>query len=130
MEKVYTDNAPAAIGPYSQGVKVDRFLYISGQIPINPSTGLIDGKDISSQTEQACINIGAILKESGVDFDQVIKTTCYLRSMADFNSFNEVYSRYFVSKPARSCVAVLELPKNALCEIEAVAILEEGEGKC
>ncbi len=129
-ERIHTDHAPAAIGPYSQAVLANGFLFTSGQIPINPVTGLIEAEGISAQTEQACANIGVILKEAGTCFEKVVKTTCYLRKMSDFNAFNEVYAKYFVTKPARSCVAVLELPKNALCEIEVIAVLEQGGKEC
>ena len=130
MTKVDTDKAPAAIGPYSQGIKACGLLFASGQIAIDPTTGLIKGEDIGSQAEQACRNVGAILQAAGTDYARVVKTTCYLRDMADFAAFNEVYARYFVTKPTRSCVAVLDLPKGALCEIEVVAALEEGEKEC
>lgn len=130
MTKVDTDKAPAAIGPYSQGIKACGLLFASGQIAIDPATGLIKGEDIEAQAEQACRNVGAILQAAGTDYARVVKTTCYLRDMADFAAFNEVYARYFVTKPARSCVAVLDLPKGALCEIEVVAALEEGEKEC
>ncbi len=130
MTKVDTDKAPAAIGPYSQGIKACGLLFASGQIAIDPITGLIKGEDIAAQAEQACCNVGAILQAAGTDYAHVIKTTCYLRDMADFAAFNEVYARYFVTKPARSCVAVRDLTKGALCEIEVVAALEEGEKEC
>ena len=130
MTKVDTDKAPAAIGPYSQGIKACGLLFASGQIAIDPVTGLIKGEDIAAQAEQACRNVGAILQAAGTDYARVVKTTCYLRDMADFAAFNEVYARYFVTKPARSCVAVRDLPKGALCEIEVVAALEEGEKEC
>ena len=130
MTKVDTDKAPAAIGPYSQGIKACGLLFASGQIAIDPTTGLIKGEDIGVQAEQACRNVGAILQAAGTDYAHVVRTTCYLRNMADFASFNEVYARYFVTKPARSCVAVRDLPKGALCEIEVVAALEEGEKEC
>ena len=130
MTKVDTDKAPAAIGPYSQGIKARGLLFASGQIAIDPTTGLIKGEDIGVQAEQACRNVGAILHAAGTDYARVVKTTCYLRDMDDFAAFNEVYARYFVTKPARSCVAVRDLPKGALCEIEAVAALEEGEKEC
>ena len=129
-ERVYTDQAPAAIGPYSQAVKANGFLFTSGQIPINPVTGRIESQDIAGQATQACENVGAILNAAGTDFTRVIKTTCFLKKMSDFSVFNSVYAEYFVTKPARSCVAVLELPKDALCEIEVVAVLREGEDQC
>ena len=124
MKTLYTDKAPAAIGPYSQAICANGFLYASGQIPVNPATGLIEAEDISGQAEQACRNVAALLDAAGIGFDRVVKTTCFLADMADFSAFNEVYAKYFVSRPARSCVAVRSLPKNALCEIEAVAVLE------
>lgn len=118
---ISTNEAPGAIGPYSQGMIVNGFVYTSGQIPVDPATGAIpDG--IAAQAEQSCRNVGAILKAAGVGFEQVFKTTCFLADMGDFAAFNEVYARYFVSKPARSCVAVKDLPKGALCEIEAIAV--------
>ena len=126
MDTVYTDQAPAAIGPYSQAIKANGFLFASGQIAINPATGSIEADDIRGQAEQACRNIEALLKEAGIGYDRVVKTTCFLADMADFAAFNEVYAKYFVSKPARSCVAVRALPKNALCEIEIIAELGKG----
>ncbi len=122
-EKIYTPNAPAAIGPYSQAVKANGFLFTSGQIPIDPATGEIDGNDITAQTERVCKNLAAVLKEAGISFENVVKTTCFLSDMADFAAFNSVYEKYFVSKPARSCVAVKQLPKSVLCEIELTAAL-------
>ncbi len=122
-EKIYTPNAPAAIGPYSQAVKANGFLFTSGQIPIDPATGEIDGNDITAQTERVCKNLAAVLKEAGTSFENVVKTTCFLSDMADFSAFNSVYEKYFVSKPARSCVAVKQLPKSVLCEIELTAAL-------
>ena len=121
----YTDtkNAPGAIGPYSQAILSNGFLYASGQIPINPASGSIEAEDITQQTEQVCKNVGAILEANGMTFDNVIKTTCFLADMADFAAFNAVYEKYFTSKPARSCVAVKDLPKGVLCEIEAAAEL-------
>lgn len=121
MEKIHTTNAPAAIGPYSQAIRSGNLLFISGQIPVDPATGNIDGKNIVEQTEQICKNIGEILKASGTEFEKVIKTTCFLADMGDFSAFNGVYEKYFVSKPARSCVAVKALPKNVLAEIETIA---------
>lgn len=120
----YTDtkNAPGAIGPYSQAILSNGFLYASGQIPINPATGKIEAEDITQQTEQACKNVSAILEANGMTFDNVIKTTCFLAEIADFAAFNEVYANYFSSKPARSCVAVKDIPKGALCEIEIIAV--------
>lgn len=115
-----TKNAPGAIGPYSQGFEVDGFVYTSGQIPVNPVSGQVP-EGIAAQTEQSCKNVGAILAAADVGFEQVFKTTCFLADMNDFAAFNEVYAKYFVSKPARSCVAVKDLPKGVLCEIEAIA---------
>lgn len=120
MKIIQTDRAPAAIGPYSQGYEANGFVYTSGQIAIDPATGGIP-EGITAQAEQSCRNVGAVLEAGGVSFENVIKTTCFLADMADFAAFNEVYARYFVSKPARSCVAVRELPKGVLCEIEAIA---------
>ena len=122
MEKIViaTTNAPGAIGPYSQGWTVGDFVYTSGQIPVDPATGAIP-EGIAAQAEQSCKNVGAILEAAGTGFDKVVKTTCFLADMGDFAAFNEVYARYFTSKPARSCVAVKDLPKGVLCEIEAIA---------
>lgn len=120
MKVIETKNAPGVIGPYSQGFVTNGLVYTSGQIPVNPSDGTVpDG--ITAQAEQSCKNVGAILEAAGIGFGQVIKTTCFLADMSDFAAFNEVYAKFFISKPARSCVAVKELPKNVLCEIEAVA---------
>ena len=121
MEYVQTSKAPAAIGPYSQAVKVNGFLFTSGQIPINPATGNVDAETITDQATQVCENIKAVLEEAGTSFEKVIKTTCFLADIADFAAFNEVYAKYFVSKPARSCVAVKDLPKAVLCEVEVIA---------
>ena len=123
MEKtvIATNNAPGAIGPYSQGWVVGEFVYTSGQIPVDPATGAIP-EGIAAQAEQSCKNVGAILEAAGVTLESVVKTTCFLADMGDFAAFNEVYARYFTSKPARSCVAVRELPKGVLCEIEAIAL--------
>ena len=123
MEKIYTKNAPEAIGPYSQAVKVGNLLYTSGQIAINPTTGAVEATDIVGQTEQVCKNLSAVLAAAGVSMENVVKTTCFLADMADFAAFNEVYAKYFVSKPARSCVAAKTLPKNVLCEVEVIAEL-------
>ena len=120
MIKIETTNAPGAIGPYSQGYIVNGIVYTSGQIPVDPTTGAIP-EGIDAQAEQSCKNVGAILEAAGSDLTKVIKTTCFLADMADFAAFNEVYARYFTGKPARSCVAVKTLPKNVLCEIEAIA---------
>ena len=120
MKVIYTPNAPAAIGPYSQGYEVNGFVYTSGQIPVNPADGSIP-EGIAAQAEQSCKNVGAVLEAGGADFTKVFKTTCFLADMADFAAFNAVYEQYYVSKPARSCVAVKTLPKGLLCEIEAIA---------
>lgn len=121
MNVIDTKNAPGAIGPYSQGFTVNGFVYTSGQIPVDPANGEVP-EGIKAQAEQSCKNVGAILNEAGSGFDKVFKTTCFLADMGDFAAFNEVYANYFVSKPARSCVAVKTLPKGVLCEIEAVAV--------
>lgn len=122
--KISTKNAPAAIGPYSQAVKTGKLLFLSGQIPIIPESGEIADGDITVQTEQVMKNIGEILSAAGVDFKNTVKTTCFLKDMSDFAVFNEVYGKYFTEKPARSCVAVKELPKNVLVEVEVIASLE------
>lgn len=121
MQIITTDKAPGAIGPYSQGYIANGFVYTSGQIPVEPATGNIP-QGIAAQAEQSCRNVGAILEAAGVGFEHVIKTTCFLADMGDFGPFNEVYAKFFVSKPARSCVAVKDLPKGVLCEIEAIAV--------
>lgn len=121
MKVISTEKAPGAIGPYSQAYEVNGMVYASGQIPVNPADGSIP-EGIAAQTEQSCKNVGAILEAAGSSFDQVFKTTCFLADMADFAAFNEVYAKYFTSKPARSCVAVKALPKGVLCEIEAIAV--------
>lgn len=123
LTKVATDKAPAAIGPYSQGIIADKFLFASGQIPIDPATGDVKGSDITEQAEQVMKNIGAILTEAGTDYTKVVKTTCFLAEMGDFAAFNGVYEKYFTEKPARSCVAVKQLPKDVLCEVEVMAYL-------
>ena len=125
LKKISTDKAPAAIGPYSQGIIAGGMLFASGQIPINPATGEIEGGDITAQAEQVMKNVGALLEEAGADYEQVVKTTCFLADMGDFAAFNEVYAKYFTSKPARSCVAVKTLPKNVKCEVELIAVAEE-----
>lgn len=124
LRKISTDKAPAAIGPYSQAIVVGNMLYTSGQVPIIPETGAVTGGDIYVQTKQVCENIKAILEAAGTDFSRVIKTTCFLADMADFAAFNSVYEKYFTGKPARSCVAVRQLPLNVLCEIEAIVCLD------
>lgn len=121
LKKIATDKAPAAIGPYSQGIITGNLLFASGQIPINPATGEIEGKDIAVQTEQVMKNIGALLETAGTDYTKVVKTSCFLADMGDFAAFNEVYAKYFTEKPARSCVAVKTLPRNVLCEVEVIA---------
>ena len=120
MKVLETKNAPGAIGPYSQGFEVNGFVYTSGQIPVDPATGEVPA-GIAAQAEQSCKNVGAILEAAGAGFNKVFKTTCFLADMGDFAAFNEVYAKYFTSKPARSCVAVKDLPKGVLCEIEAIA---------
>ena len=122
MEYISTASAPLAIGPYSQAIVCGNTLYASGQIPINPETGAIEARDITGQTEQACKNVGEVLKAAGMGFENVVKTTCFLSDIGYFAAFNEVYAKYFVSKPARSCVAVKDIPKGALCEIEIIAV--------
>ncbi len=121
MKAITTTKAPAAIGPYSQGMEANGFVFSSGQIPVNPETGEIP-EGIEAQARQSCENVGAILKAAGIGYEQVIKTTCFLADMADFGAFNQVYEEFFVSRPARSCVAVKELPKGVLCEVEAIGV--------
>lgn len=121
MKVISTQKAPAAIGPYSQGIISGNLLFASGQIAINPASGEIEGKDIVEQTTQVMKNIGALLEAAGTDYTRVVKTTCFLADMADFGTFNEIYAKYFTGKPARSCVAVKTLPKNVLCEVEVIA---------
>lgn len=123
LQKISTDKAPAAIGPYSQGIIANGMLFASGQIPINPATGAIEGEDITAQAELVMKNVGALLAEAGCCYANVVKTTCFLADMGDFGAFNEVYAKYFTEKPARSCVAVKTLPKNVLCEVEVIAVL-------
>ena len=120
MKTVFTEKAPAAIGPYSQAKIVGNFVFTSGQIPINPATGLIECNMIDGQTKRVCENIAALLSAAGTSIDKVIKTTCFLSDMKYFSEFNKVYEQYFVSKPARSCIAVKDIPKGALVEIEAI----------
>ena len=119
--KIHTDNAPAAIGPYSQAVCVGDLIFTSGQIPLNPETGILEGEDITQQTHRVCKNLAAVLTAAGGSLKTVVKTVCFLDDMADFAAFNEVYGQYFTEKPARSCVAVKALPKGALVEVEALA---------
>ena len=121
MNIIATEKAPGAIGPYSQGYEVNGMVFTSGQIPVDPATGNIP-EGIAAQAEQSCKNVGAILEAVGSSYDKVFKTTCFLADMGDFAAFNEVYAKYFTSKPARSCVAVKTLPKGVLCEIEAIAV--------
>ena len=121
MEKIYTKNAPDAIGPYSQAIKVGNFVFTSGQIAINPASGAVEAEDIQGQTEQVCKNLCAVLEAAGTSIDKAIKTTCFLAEMADFAAFNEIYGKYFTNKPARSCVAAKQLPKNVLVEVEVIA---------
>lgn len=123
MKTISTDKAPAAIGPYSQAILAGDMLYASGQIPIIPETGEIAQGDITVQAEQVMKNVGAILEAAGADYTKVVKTTCFLAEMADFATFNSVYEKYFTGKPARSCVAVKQLPKDVLCEVEVIAYL-------
>lgn len=121
LKTTHTDAAPAAIGPYSQAVSMNDLVFTSGQIPLDPVTMTVVGEDITAQAQQVMKNLAAVLEASGTSFEKVIKTTCFLADMADFAAFNEVYAKYFVSKPARSCVAVKTLPKNVLCEVEVIA---------
>lgn len=123
MKKISTEKAPAAIGPYSQAIIAGEFLYASGQIPINPATGNVEAEGITAQAEQSMKNVGAVLEAAGVTYDDVVKTTCFLAEIADFGAFNEVYAKYFTKNPARSCVAVKDLPKGVLCEVEVIAFI-------
>lgn len=125
MKIVATEKAPKALGPYSQGYVHNGVLYTAGQIAINPEVNDVEATTIEAQTEQVCKNLGKVLKEAGTSFDKVLKTTCFLADMSDFAAFNEVYGKYFTSKPARSCVAVKTLPKGVLCEVELIAAVEE-----
>ena len=124
LKKISTSKAPAAIGPYSQAIAVGNMLYTSGQIPLNPENGQLKGANITEQAELVMKNLAAVLEEAGSCFDNVVKTTCFLADMADFAAFNEVYAKYITSAPARSCVAVKALPKGALVEVEAVAVID------
>ena len=124
LKKIYTKNAPEAIGPYSQAIQYDKLLFSSGQIPVDPENGAIVAGGIAAQAEQVMKNIGAILEKAGTGYSSVLKTTCFLSDMNDFAAFNEVYAKYFTEKPARSCVAVKTLPKNVLCEVEVIAVVE------
>ena len=125
MKIVATEKAPKALGPYSQGYVHNGVLYTAGQIAINPEVNDVEATTIEAQTEHVCKNLGEVLKEAGTSFDKVLKTTCFLADMSDFAAFNEVYGKYFTSKPARSCVAVKTLPKGVLCEVELIAAVEE-----
>lgn len=123
LKKVHTNNAPAAIGPYSQAIICGNMLFTSGQVPINPATGEVETEGITDQATQVMKNLAAVLEEAGTTFEKVVKTTCFLSDMNDFAAFNAVYAEYFTSKPARSCVAVKTLPKNVLCEVEVIAVI-------
>ena len=123
LKKIATDKAPAAIGPYSQAVACGNLLFTSGQIPINPENGKVEAQTIEAQTEQVMKNLGAVLSAAGVGFENAVKTTCFLADIADFAAFNEVYAKYFTTKPARSCVAVKDLPKGVKVEVEVIAAL-------
>ena len=123
LKKVATEKAPQAIGPYSQAIVCGNLVFTSGQIPINPASGQVEAKDITAQTEQVMQNLGAVLSASGSSFEKAVKTTCFLAEIADFSAFNEVYGKYFTTKPARSCVAVKDLPKGVLVEVEVIATL-------
>ena len=125
MKKIVTTEAPAAIGPYSQGMILGNMVFSSGQIPVVPATGEVAGDTITTQAEQSCKNVAAVLQAAGSSMEKVVKTTCFLADMGDFGECNKVYETYFVSCPARSCVAVKTLPKGVLCEIEAIAYIEE-----
>ena len=125
MKKIVTTEAPAAIGPYSQGMILGNMVFSSGQIPVVPATGEVAGDTITTQAEQSCKNVAAVLQAAGSSMEKVVKTTCFLADMGDFGEFNKVYETYFVSCPARSCVAVKTLPKGVLCEIESIAYIEE-----
>lgn len=124
MKPIHSEHAPAAIGPYSQAIRAGEFLYLSGQLGINPESGKIEGATVAEQAEQACRNIEAVLAAADFSMQNVVKTTCFLTDMADFAAFNEVYAKHFVSKPARSCFAVKALPAGGLCEIESIAVVE------
>lgn len=124
IKKVYTKNAPEAIGPYSQAIICGNMLYTSGQVPINPATGNVETEGITDQATQVMKNLAAVLEEAGTKFENVVKTTCFLADMGDFAAFNAVYAQYFTSNPARSCVAVKTLPRNVLVEVEVVAVIE------
>ena len=123
MEKINTSKAPEALGPYTQAIKAGGFVFTSGQIAINPETNTVEAADIAGQAEQVCKNLCAVLEAAGTSIEKTVKTTCFLADMGDFAAFNEVYGKYFTSKPARSCVAAKTLPKNVLCEVEVIAEL-------
>jgi 2-iminobutanoate/2-iminopropanoate deaminase len=125
MKYISTDLAPAAIGPYSQAIEVNGFLFASGQVPLCPKTGVVVGTTIEEQAKQTCENVKGILTAAGLDFTDVVKTTCFLADIADFAAFNAVYAEYFVSKPARSCVAAKDLPRGVMCEIEILAVTKK-----
>jgi 2-iminobutanoate/2-iminopropanoate deaminase len=125
LKKVYTKNAPEAIGPYSQAIICGNMLFTSGQVPINPATGNVETEGITDQATQVMKNLAAVLEEAGTKFENVVKTTCFLSDMNDFAAFNAVYAQYFTSNPARSCVAVKTLPRNVLVEVEVIAVIEE-----
>ena len=124
MKTISTDKAPSAIGPYSQGKIIGNLVFTSGQIPVNPATGAVEATDVAGQTEQVCKNVKAVLQAAGTDMDKVVKTMCFLSDIANFAAFNEVYAKYFTSCPARSCVAVKDIPKGCLVEVEAIAIID------
>lgn len=123
-KKIFTPNAPAAIGPYSQAIVCGNMLYTSGQIPLDPANGQIDGTNITEQSERVMKNLSAVLTEAGTSFDNIVKTTCFLADMSDFAAFNDVYAKYITSAPARSCVAVKTLPKGVLVEVEVIAVID------
>lgn len=129
MKTFFTEKAPKAVGPYSQAIAAGGMIYLSGQIAINPASGAIEATDIEGQTEQVCKNVAAVLEAAGTSLAAAVKTTCFLADMGDFQKFNDVYEKYFTGKPARSCVAVKELPKGALCEVEVIAECGRADGK-
>lgn len=124
IEKIFTDKAPAAIGPYSQAIKSGNTVYTSGQIALSPESGVLVGENVKEQTEQVMANLSAVLSAAGASLDSIVKTTCFLSDMVDFADFNEVYSKYITSAPARSCIAAKALPKGALVEVEAIAVID------
>ncbi|MGM9959900.1 MAG: RidA family protein [Allobaculum sp.] len=124
MQKISTPNAPAAIGPYSQAILANGFLFTSGQIPLDPATGDVAGTTIEEQSERVMQNLKAVLEEAGTDFEHAVKTTCFLADIKDFGAFNDVYAKYFTGKPARSCFAVKDLPRSVLLEVEVIAVVE------